>query len=165
MRPGFSNMVVRLSLLSLLLLAGCTVPGSLKEVEPLTATLKPYSHVTIHVNAKERSLKDDTSAFAQRLSAKLKKERAFPYVSQGHKKGAEGDILLNVELKSNRTGEDKDASPYRSVAEVIRARDDKRLARLEVPGDDYGVVASKDPLGRALDSMSNRIARYLKSHR
>ncbi len=158
-------MIARLSLLSILLLTGCTVPGSLKEVEPLKTNLKPYRHVTVHVTASSRDLKDDTQAFAQRLASKLKKERAFPYVTQGHKKGTEGDILLNVELKWNRVGEDKDASPYRSVAEVMRARDDKRLARLEVPGDDYGVVASKDKLGRALDSMANRIARYLKSRR
>lgn len=146
-------------------LAGCTVPGSLKEVDPLSESLKPFRHITIHVSSPDRSLKDDTAAFSQRIATKLKKERAFPHISQGHKKGAEGDVQLNVELLRNRIGEDKDASPYKSVAEVIRSRDDKRLARVEVPGDDYGVVTAKDPLGRALDSMSNRLARYIKSRR
>lgn len=147
-----------------LVLAGCTAPGSLKEVEPLATNLKPYRHLTVSVTSADRELRDSSGSFSQRLATRIKKERAFPRVTQRLKKGIEGDVELNVELLRAK-GAERDASPYRAVAEVVRSRDDRRLARLEIPGDDYGVVTASDPLGRAQESMSNRLARYLKSHR
>jgi hypothetical protein len=147
-----------------LILAGCTAPGSLKEVEPLSTKLTPYRHLTINVTASDRELRDSTGSFSQRLASRIKKERAFSHVTQRQRKGSEGDLQLHVELLRARAA-DKEASPYRAVAELIRSRDDRRLTRLEVPGDDYGVVTSSDPLIRAQESMSNRLARYLKAQR
>lgn len=145
-----------------LVLAGCTAPGSLKEVEPLASDLKPYHHLTVSVTSPDRELRDSTTAFSQRLATRIKKERAFPRVTQRQRKGTEGDLELNVEMMRSKAVE---GSPYRAVADIIRSRDDRKLARLEVPGDDYGVVTASDPLGRAQESMANRLARFLKAHR
>jgi hypothetical protein len=153
----------RAYLILTLLLGGCTVPGSLREMEPLKAKLDPYNHLTIIVTTPDRDLRDSLPAFTRRLTAKIKKERAFRWVTEG-KKAAVGDLKLQVEFLKGAKREEGD-SPYRAVAEVIRTRDEKRLARLEVPGDDYGVVTARDAIGRTQESMSNRIARYLKSHR
>lgn len=153
----------RLTLFALIL-AGCTAPGSLKETEPLSGKLTAYRHLTVSVTSNDKDLRESASAFSQRLAARIKKERAFPRVTQRIKKGIEGDLELNVELRWAKKLESDD-SHYRAVADIVRSRDDRRLGRLEVPGDDYGVVTSSEPLSRALESMSNRLARFLKSRR
>ncbi len=148
----------------LLFLAGCTSPGSLVEVEPITVKLAPYHHLTVNVTSADRELRDFTSSFSQRLATRIKKEGAFPRVTQRQRRGTEGDLELNVEWLRSKPLEG-DIFVYRAVVVLVRSRDDRRLARLEVPGDDYGVVTARDPLVRAQESISNRLARYLKFHR
>lgn len=155
--------MTRLALLLCFFITGCSAPGSLREVEALKTDLAPYKHLTIQVGSSERNLRDEAAGLSQRLAGKMRKDRVFPQISQGNRRAVEGDVRLTVDFVHNA---DKDATaPYRAVAEVIRSRDRRRLARLEVPGDDYGVVTAKDPLGRAQESIANRLSRYLKAHR